>query len=53
MVIMGVSPQMNGGISTLAGRGDVAGGFQEVVSAMKGTTSGMSREERILALQIQ
>jgi DNA mismatch repair protein MutL len=41
--------RINGVISTLAERGDVAGGFREAVSAMKGTAPGMSREERILA----
>jgi DNA mismatch repair protein MutL len=41
--------RINGVISTLAERGDVAGAFREAVSAMKGTAPGMSREERILA----
>jgi DNA mismatch repair protein MutL len=42
--------RINGVISTLAERGDVAGGgFTEVISAMRGTAPGMSREERILA----
>jgi DNA mismatch repair protein MutL len=41
--------RINGVISTLAERGDVAGAFKEAVSAMKGTAPGMSREERILA----
>jgi DNA mismatch repair protein MutL len=41
--------RVNGVISTLAERGDVAGGFREAVSAMRGTAPGMSREERILA----
>ena len=41
--------RINGVISTLAERGDVAGGFREAVSTMKGTAPGMSREERILA----
>ncbi len=41
--------RIHGVISTLAERGDVAGGFREAVSAMKGTAPGMSREERILA----
>jgi DNA mismatch repair protein MutL len=41
--------RINGVISTLAERGDVADGFKEAVSAMRGTTPGMSREERILA----
>jgi DNA mismatch repair protein MutL len=41
--------RINGGISTLAERGDVAKGFREAISAMKGTAPGMSREERILA----
>jgi DNA mismatch repair protein MutL len=41
--------RINGVISTLAERGDVAVGFKEAVSAMKGTAPGMSREERILA----
>jgi DNA mismatch repair protein MutL len=41
--------RINGVISTLAERGDVAGGFKEAVSAMRGTAPGMSREERILA----
>src|SRR5215211_4910918 len=41
--------RINGVISTLAERGDVAGGFREVISAMRGTAPGMSREERILA----
>ena len=36
-------------ISTLPERGDMAGGFREAVSAMRGTAPGMSREERILA----
>ena len=40
--------RINGVISTLAQR-DVAGAFRQAVSVMKGTTSGMSREERILA----
>jgi DNA mismatch repair protein MutL len=41
--------RINGVISTLAQRGDVAGAFREAISAMKGTAPGMSREERILA----
>ncbi len=41
--------RVNGVISTLAERGDVAGGFREAVSAMRGTAPGMSREQRILA----
>jgi DNA mismatch repair protein MutL len=41
--------RINGAISTLAQRGDVAGGFGEAVSAMRGTAPGMGREERILA----
>jgi len=41
--------RINGVISTLAERGDVAGGFREAVSAMRGMAQGMSREERILA----
>jgi DNA mismatch repair protein MutL len=41
--------RINGVISTLAERGDVAGGFREAVCAMRGTAPGMSREERILA----
>jgi len=41
--------RIQGVISTLAERGDVAGAFGDVVSAMKGTAPGMSREERILA----
>ncbi len=41
--------RIQGVISTLAERGDVAGAFGDAVSAMKGTASGMSREERILA----
>jgi DNA mismatch repair protein MutL len=41
--------RINGVISTLGERGDVAGAFKEAVSAMKGTAPGMSREERILA----
>jgi DNA mismatch repair protein MutL len=41
--------RINGVISTLAERGDVAGAFREAVSAMRGTAPGMSREERILA----
>jgi DNA mismatch repair protein MutL len=41
--------RIQGVISTLAERGDVAGAFKEAVSAMKGTAPGMSREERILA----
>jgi len=40
--------RINGVISTLAHR-DVAGAFRQAVSVMKGTASGMSREERILA----
>jgi DNA mismatch repair protein MutL len=40
--------RINGVISTLAQR-DVAGAFRQAVSVMKGTASGMSREERILA----
>jgi DNA mismatch repair ATPase MutL len=36
-------------ISTLAQRSDVTGAFRDAVSAMKGTTPGMSREQRILA----
>ena len=41
--------RIQGVISTLAQRGDVAGAFKEAVSTMKGTAPGMSREERILA----
>jgi DNA mismatch repair ATPase MutL len=41
--------RINGVISTLAERGDVAGGFREAVFAMRGTAVGMNREERILA----
>jgi DNA mismatch repair protein MutL len=41
--------RINGVISSLAERGDVAGAFREAVSAMKSTAPGMSREERILA----
>src|SRR5215204_3357374 len=41
--------RINGVISTLAERGDVAGGFREAICAMRGTAPGMSREERILA----
>jgi DNA mismatch repair protein MutL len=41
--------RINGVISTLAERGDVAGAFREAVSTMKGTAPGMGREERILA----
>jgi DNA mismatch repair protein MutL len=41
--------RINGAISTLAQRGDVAGGFGAAVSAMRGTAPGMGREERILA----
>ncbi len=41
--------RIQGVISTLAERGDVAGAFGDAVSAMKGTAPGMSREERILA----
>jgi DNA mismatch repair protein MutL len=41
--------RINGVISTLAERGDVAGAFRDAISAMKGTAPGMSREERILA----
>ena len=41
--------RINGVISTLAERGDVAGAFREAISAMKGTAPGMSREQRILA----
>ena len=40
--------RINGVISTLAER-DVAGAFRQAVSVIKGTASGMSREERILA----
>ena len=40
--------RINGVISTLAQR-DVAGAFRQAISIMKGTASGMSREERILA----
>jgi DNA mismatch repair protein MutL len=40
--------RINGVISTLAER-DVAGAFRQAVSVMRGTASGMSREERILA----
>ena len=46
---MARTPSGYGVISTLAERGDVAGGFREAVSAMRGTAPGMSREERILA----
>jgi len=42
--------RIQGVISTLAERGDIAGAFRDAVSAMKGTASGMSREERILAI---
>jgi DNA mismatch repair protein MutL len=41
--------RIQGVISALAERGDVAGAFREAVSAMRGTAPGMSREERILA----
>jgi DNA mismatch repair protein MutL len=41
--------RINGVISTLAERGDVAGGFREAIYAMRGTAPRMSREERILA----
>ncbi len=41
--------RINGVISTLAHRGDVAGAFRDAISAMKGTAPGMSREQRILA----
>src|SRR5215210_4920014 len=41
--------RINGVISTLAQRGDVAGAFREATSVMTGTAPGMSREERILA----
>ena len=41
--------RINGAISILAQRGDVAGGFRKAVSAMRGTAPGMGREERILA----
>jgi DNA mismatch repair protein MutL len=41
--------RIQGVISTLAERGDVAGAFRDAVSTMKGTAPGMSREERILA----
>jgi DNA mismatch repair protein MutL len=41
--------RIQGVISTLAERGDVAGAFKDAISAMKGTAPGMSREERILA----
>jgi DNA mismatch repair protein MutL len=41
--------RINGVISTLAQRGDVAGAFRDAISAMKGTAPGMSREQRILA----
>ena len=41
--------RIEGVISTLAERGDVAGAFKEAVSAMRGTAPGMSREEKILA----
>ena len=40
--------RINGVISTLADR-DVAGAFREAISVMKGTSAGMSREQRILA----
>ncbi|MEJ7843889.1 MAG: DNA mismatch repair endonuclease MutL, partial [Rubrobacter sp.] len=40
--------RINAVISTLAQR-DVAGAFRQAVSVIKGTASGMSREERILA----
>ena len=40
--------RINGVISTLAQR-NVAGAFRQAVSVMKGTVSGMSREERMLA----
>jgi DNA mismatch repair protein MutL len=41
--------RINGVISTLAQRGDVAGAFRDAISAMKGTAHGMIREKRILA----
>jgi DNA mismatch repair protein MutL len=42
--------RIKGVISTLAQGGeDVAGAFRDAISAMKGTTPGMSREQRILA----
>jgi DNA mismatch repair protein MutL len=40
--------RITGVISTLADR-DVAGAFRDVISVIKGTAPGMSREERILA----
>ncbi len=40
---------INAVIPTLAERGDLAGGFREAISAMRGTAPGMSIEERILA----
>ena len=43
-----VSFRINGAISTLAQR-DVAGAFRQAISVMKGTATGVSREERILA----
>ena len=41
--------RINGVISTLPQRGDVAGAFRDAISALKGTAAGMSREQRILA----
>ena len=35
----------------MAERGDMAGGYREAVSAMRGTALRMSREERILPPQ--
>src|SRR5215217_3292997 len=41
--------RINGVISTLAEHSNVAGAFKQTVTAIGGTSSGMSREERILA----
>jgi DNA mismatch repair protein MutL len=41
--------RINGVISTLAEHSNVAGAFKQAVTAIGGTSSGMSREERILA----
>jgi DNA mismatch repair protein MutL len=41
--------RINGVISTLAEHSNVAGAFKQAVTAIGGASSGMSREERILA----
>jgi len=41
--------RISGVISTLAEHNDVAGAFKEAVAAIEGTSSGMGREEHILA----